>query len=182
MMQPLAILRPEKLLNDLLKSSKNCSKTVLDADANRIVITVERGGFDLIRIEDDGSGIDAEDLPLALDRHATSKLKKREDLNSIHTLGFRGEALASIGMVSATEHCKPPIGNRRANGLLWMTASKAQSNHSECQMEQESMSNTCFKTRLHALHSKGVLRLKMLVLWMSLSLMQWRTKAWPSDW
>ena len=93
--------RPAQVVKELLENS-------LDADAKRIVITVERGGFDLIRIEDDGSGIDAEDLPLALDRHATSKLKKREDLNSIHTLGFRGEALASIGMVSALSIASRP--------------------------------------------------------------------------
>ena len=95
--------RPAQVVKELLENS-------LDAEAQRIVITVERGGFDLIRIEDDGSGIDADDLPLALDRHATSKLKKREDLNSIHTLGFRGEALASIGMVSGLGIASRPIG------------------------------------------------------------------------
>ena len=85
--------RPAQVVKELLENS-------LDAGSTRIVITVERGGFDLICIEDDGSGIDEEDLPLALDRHATSKLRKLEDLSAIHTLGFRGEALASIGMVS----------------------------------------------------------------------------------
>ena len=95
--------RPAQVVKELLENS-------LDAEAQKIVITVERGGFDLIRIEDDGSGIDADDLPLALDRHATSKLKKREDLNSIHTLGFRGEALASIGMVSGLGIASRPVG------------------------------------------------------------------------
>lgn len=85
--------RPAQVVKELLENS-------LDAGSTRIVITIERGGFDLICIEDDGSGIDEEDLPLALDRHATSKLRAVEDLSSIHTLGFRGEALASIGMVS----------------------------------------------------------------------------------
>ena len=85
--------RPAQVVKELLENS-------LDAGSSRIVITVERGGFDLICIEDDGSGIDEADLPLALDRHATSKLRKLEDLSAIHTLGFRGEALASIGMVS----------------------------------------------------------------------------------
>lgn len=85
--------RPAQVVKELLENS-------LDAESSRIVITVERGGFDMIRVEDDGSGIDESDLRLALDRHATSKLLKPEDLNSIHTLGFRGEALASIGMVS----------------------------------------------------------------------------------
>ena len=85
--------RPAQVVKELLENS-------LDAGSSRIVITIERGGFDLICIEDDGSGIDESDLPLALDRHATSKLRKLEDLSAIHTLGFRGEALASIGMVS----------------------------------------------------------------------------------
>ena len=82
--------RPAQVVKELLENS-------LDAGATRVNITVQRGGFDLIRIEDNGSGIASEDLPLSLDRHATSKLKSREDLNSIHTLGFRGEALGQVG-------------------------------------------------------------------------------------
>ena len=93
--------RPAQVVKELLENS-------LDAGATRINITVQRGGFDLIRIEDNGSGIASEDLPLSLDRHATSKLKSREDLNSIHTLGFRGEALASIGMVSGLSIASRP--------------------------------------------------------------------------
>lgn len=95
--------RPAQVVKELLENS-------LDAGAQRITITVERGGFDLIQIEDDGSGIDKNDLLLALDRHATSKLRKAEDLNSIHTLGFRGEALASIGMVSHLTVSSRPSG------------------------------------------------------------------------
>ena len=93
--------RPAQVVKELLENS-------LDAGATRVNITVQRGGFDLIRIEDNGSGIASEDLPLSLDRHATSKLKSREDLNSIHTLGFRGEALASIGMVSGLSIASRP--------------------------------------------------------------------------
>jgi DNA mismatch repair protein MutL len=95
--------RPAQVVKELLENS-------LDAGSERLVITIERGGFDLIRVEDDGSGIDEDDLRLALDRHATSKLKKAEDLNSIHTLGFRGEALASIGMVSHLSISSRPEG------------------------------------------------------------------------
>jgi len=95
--------RPAQVVKELLENS-------LDAGATRVVITVERGGFDLIRIEDNGGGIVATDLPLALDRHATSKLKSKEDLHSIHTLGFRGEALASIGMVSGLSIASRPEG------------------------------------------------------------------------
>ena len=95
--------RPAQVVKELLENS-------LDAGSTKVTITVERGGFDLIRIEDDGSGIMGTDLPLALNRHATSKLKTKEDLNSIHTLGFRGEALASIGMVSGLSIASRPQG------------------------------------------------------------------------
>lgn len=85
--------RPAQVVKELVENS-------IDAGAKRINIDIERGGFDLMKITDDGSGIHEDDLPLSLDRHATSKLRSEEDLASIGTLGFRGEALASIGMVS----------------------------------------------------------------------------------
>lgn len=85
--------RPAQVVKELIENS-------IDAGSTRITIEIERGGFDLMRITDDGSGIHEEDLPLSLDRHATSKLASEEDLAAIGTLGFRGEALASIGMVS----------------------------------------------------------------------------------
>ena len=75
-----------------------------------IRVDVERGGFDLMRILDNGSGIHEDDLPLSLDRHATSKLRSQEDLAAIGTLGFRGEALASIGMVSRLTISSRPQG------------------------------------------------------------------------
>ena len=85
--------RPAQVVKELVENS-------LDADSSQVTISIERGGFDSIQIEDNGVGILAEDLPLALDRHATSKLSTFTDLNEIHTLGFRGEALASIGIVA----------------------------------------------------------------------------------
>ncbi|MDP6234692.1 MAG: DNA mismatch repair endonuclease MutL, partial [Candidatus Poseidoniaceae archaeon] len=95
--------RPAQVVKELLENS-------LDAGSEHLSITIERGGFDLIRVQDDGRGIAEQDLHLALDRHATSKLKNAEDLNSIHTLGFRGEALASIGMVSKLQVSSRPKG------------------------------------------------------------------------
>ena len=85
--------RPAQVVKELIENS-------IDAGSTRITIEVERGGFDLIRITDNGSGIHENDLTISLDRHATSKLATEEDLAAIGTLGFRGEALASIGIVS----------------------------------------------------------------------------------
>ncbi|HBO90332.1 MAG TPA: DNA mismatch repair protein MutL, partial [Acidobacteria bacterium] len=81
--------RPSSIVKELVENA-------IDAGARRINITTELGGKRLIRVEDDGEGMSREDACLALERHATSKLKGIEDLSDIRTLGFRGEALPSI--------------------------------------------------------------------------------------
>ena len=85
--------RPSSVMKELIENS-------IDSGATEIVAEIKRGGVALIRVSDNGCGMEKEDIPVALKRHATSKIKSREDLEGIMTLGFRGEALAAISSVS----------------------------------------------------------------------------------
>lgn len=82
---------------------KELTENAIDAGATAVTVSIERGGTAMIQIADNGSGIEAEFIPTAFIRHATSKIEREEDLESIHTLGFRGEALASVASVARVE-------------------------------------------------------------------------------
>jgi DNA mismatch repair protein MutL len=98
------IERPQSIVKELVENA-------VDASASRVSVALERGGTQRIEVVDDGAGIDSRDLPLAVTRHATSKLARVQDLESIGTLGFRGEGLASIAAVAQLEIVARTNGN-----------------------------------------------------------------------
>ena len=92
------IERPASVIKEMVENS-------IDAGATNITIEIKNGGISYIRITDNGKGMEKDDLEIAFERHATSKIRSADDLNIVKSMGFRGEALASIAAISNVELC-----------------------------------------------------------------------------
>ncbi|MDA3961356.1 MAG: DNA mismatch repair endonuclease MutL, partial [Planctomycetota bacterium] len=119
--------RPANVVKELVENA-------IDAGAGTITVTIEDGGRRLVEVVDNGHGMNGADLPLALGRHATSKLRQAEDLFAVASLGFRGEALPSIAGVSEFEMASRPHGSE--GGWVLRIAGSEQRAHEPIAMAQ----------------------------------------------
>ena len=136
--------RPASVVKELLENS-------LDAESTDITVEVKVGGKDLIRVVDNGTGMSHDDAVLALERHATSKIQSTRDLESITTMGFRGEALPSIASISHLELITRPQDRRRgykgrgADGLPCGNAHICGQPVFQCASPEEVSENYCYR-------------------------------------
>ena len=117
--------RPSSIVKELVENS-------IDANASAITVEIENGGTSLIRVTDNGIGMDMEDAEASFQRHATSKIEAANDLSTIHTLGFRGEALASIAAVTQMEMLTRPRGSISGGYIICHGGKMIQASEAGC--------------------------------------------------
>lgn len=105
------IERPASVVKEMVENS-------IDAGAKNITVEIKNGGISLIKITDDGSGIAEDDMEIAFERHATSKIRRAEDLETVKSMGFRGEALASIAAISKVEMISKKADSETAHKIV----------------------------------------------------------------
>ena len=105
------IERPASVVKEMVENS-------IDAGAKNITIEIKNGGISFIKITDDGSGIEKDDMEISFERHATSKIRKAEDLINVKSMGFRGEALASIASIANVEMISKTADSEIGNKIV----------------------------------------------------------------
>ena len=129
---------------------KELVENALDAGAGKIDVTIFEGGTQYIRVADDGSGMTEANAKLAVLRHATSKIRAAEDLMSLHTLGFRGEALPSIASVSNFQLLTRPADEEFATSIRIDGGEQTECQQTADRRVQRLLWRTCFLTCRHA--------------------------------
>lgn len=103
--------RPASIVKELVENS-------IDAKATAVTVEIKKGGISYIKIIDNGTGFKSDDIELAFERHATSKIRKADDLNEVKSMGFRGEALASIAAIAKVEMISKTEDSETGNKIV----------------------------------------------------------------